>query len=123
VSQLLGRQPLASERLVDAESQLRNGELMVADFVAKVAGSELFERRLNRMAPLRAAAAAYLALLGRAAQPNETSRFLATRTTQGLRAAIEAILSSQDYADAFGRDTVPYLRGLATSRGRLDQLR
>ena len=115
--QLLNRQPLAAERLVDAESQLRNGQLSVADFVAKVAGSELFERRLNRMAPLRAAAAAYLALLGRAAQPQETSRFLATRTTQGLRAAIEAILSSQDYADAFGRDTVPYLRGLATSDG------
>ncbi|WP_411868329.1 phycobilisome rod-core linker polypeptide [Vulcanococcus limneticus] len=115
--QLLNRQPLAAERLVDAESQLRNGQLSVADFVAKVAGSELFERRLNRMAPLRAAAAAYLALLGRAAQPEETSRFLATRTTQGLRAAIEAILSSQDYADAFGRDTVPYLRGLATSDG------
>ncbi len=115
--QLLNRQPLAAERLVDAESQLRNGKLSVADFVAKVAGSELFERRLNRMAPLRAAAAAYLALLGRAAQPQETSRFLATRTTEGLRASIEAILSSQDYASAFGRDTVPYLRGLATSDG------
>ena len=115
--QLLGRQPLASERLVDAESQLRNGELMVADFVAKVAGSELFNRRLNRMAPLRAASAAYLALLGRAAQPEETSRFLATRSNEGQRAALEAILTGQEYAESFGRDTVPHLKGMATSDG------
>jgi phycobilisome core-membrane linker protein len=115
--QLLGRQPLASERLVDAESQLRNGELMVADFVAKVAGSELFNRRLNRMAPLRAASAAYLALLGRAAQPDETSRFLATRSNGGQRAALEAILNGQEYAESFGRDTVPHLKGMATSAG------
>jgi phycobilisome core-membrane linker protein len=115
--QLLGRQPLTSERLSDAESQLRNGQLCVAEFVERVAGSDLFQRRLNRMAPLRAAAAAHLALLGRAAQPNETSAFLARRANQGQRAAIEAILSSEDYAGNFGRDTVPYLLGLATSPG------
>jgi len=115
--QLLGRQPLASEQLGDAESQLRNGRLCVAEFVAKVAGSELFNRRLNRMAPLRAAAAAYLALLGRAAQPAETSAFLSTRAARGQRAAVEAILNSAEYADRFGRDTVPHLAGMATSDG------
>ena len=115
--QLLGRQPLASEQLADAESQLRKGNLCVAEFVARVAGSDLFNRRLNRMAPLRAAAAAYLALLGRAAQPAETSAFLATRAERGQRAALEAILNSQEYAVRFGRDTVPHLNGMATSDG------
>ncbi|NDG75756.1 MAG: cell wall anchor protein [Synechococcaceae bacterium WB8_1B_136] len=115
--QLLGRQPLASEALGDAESQLRNGELCVAEFVACIAGSDLFNRRLNRMAPLRAAAAAHLALLGRAAQPEETSRFLATRAKQGQRAALEEILNSTDYANSFGRDTVPHLKGMGTSDG------
>jgi phycobilisome core-membrane linker protein len=115
--QLLGRQPLASEQLGDAESQLRKGQLCVAEFVARVAGSDLFNRRLNRMAPLRAASAAYLALLGRAAQPAETSTFLATRAEQGQRAAVEAILNSEEYAARFGRDTVPHLGGMATSDG------
>jgi phycobilisome core-membrane linker protein len=115
--QLLGRQPLASEQLADAESQLRKGNLCVAEFVARVAGSDLFNRRLNRMAPLRAAAAAYLALLGRAAQPAETSAFLATRAERGQRAALESILNSQEYAGRFGRDTVPHLNGMATSDG------
>ena len=80
-------------------------------------GSDLFLSRLNRMVPFKAAAAAHLALLGRAAEPDETSRFLATRCDSGLRAAIEAVLNGQEYARSFGRDTVPHLKGMATSDG------
>ena len=115
--QLLGRQPWESEQLQDAESQFRNGQFCVADFVARVAGSDLFISRLNRMAPFKAAAAAHLALLGRAAEPDETSRFLATRCDKGLNTAIEGVLNSQEYARSFGRDTVPHLKGMATSDG------
>ena len=115
--QLLNRVPLASERLGDAESQFRNGQLTVAEFVGQVAGCDQFQQRLNRMAPLRAASAAYLALLGRAAQPAEVSRFLSLRGSKGQRAALEDLLNSQEYAGAFGQDTVPYLRGMATADG------
>lgn len=115
--QLLNRVPLAAERLADSESQFRNGQLTVAEFVAVVAASDLFQQRLNRLAPLRAAAAAHLALLGRAAQPAECSRFLALRTSRGLPAAIEDLLNSPAYAAAFGQDTVPYVRGMTTSDG------
>jgi phycobilisome core-membrane linker protein len=115
--QLLNRVPFAAERLRDAESQLRDGQISIAEFVGLIASSDLFLQRLNRLAPLRAAAAAHLALLGRAAQPGETSRFLAIRTTRGLPAALQGILASEDYAKAFGRDTVPYLRGLNTTDG------
>jgi len=115
--QLLNRLPLAAERLGDAESQLRNGGLSVADFVARVAASDLFERRLNRMAPLRAATAAHMALLGRAAQAEETSRFLATRVSKGLAKAIDDLVNSADYANSFGRDGVPYVAGLDTQDG------
>lgn len=115
--QLLNRVPLAAERLSDSESQFRNGQLTVAEFVGVVAASDLFQQRLNRLAPLRAAAAAHLALLGRAAQPAESSRFLALRTSRGLPAAVEELLNSADYASAFAQDTVPYVRGLATSDG------
>jgi phycobilisome core-membrane linker protein len=116
--QLLNRPALEAERLVDAESQFRNGQLTVAEFVAVVAGSDLFQQRLNRLAPLRTAAAAYLAILGRAAQPQETSRFLALRTSEGLQSAIDDLLASAEYAQAFGQDTVPYLRGMQTSDGQ-----
>ena len=116
--QLLNRTPLASERLGDAESQLRNGVLTVADFIAQIALSDMFQVRLQRMAPLRSASAAYLSLLGRAAQPAEVSRFLARRANAGQRAALEDLLASKEYASSFGRDTVPYLRGLGTLDGQ-----
>ena len=105
--QLLNRELVAADRLKDPESQLRDGQLNVAEFVAQVAGSDLFLQRLARLAPLRAAAAAYLALLGRAAQPRETSQFLATRVRSGLPAAIETLLNSTEYAGSFGQNTVP----------------
>ena len=115
--QLLNRQPLAAERLGDAESQLRDGQLSVAEFVAVVAGSDLFQNRLDRLAPLRGAAAAYLALLGRAAQPAEASRYLAARVRSGQQAAVRLVLDNPEYARSFGQDTVPYLRGLQTADG------
>ena len=101
-----------------AESQLRNGVLTVSDFIGQIAASELFQNRLQRMAPLRAATAAYLALLGRAAQPAEVSRFLARRAQAGQRAALEELLAGKEYAASFGRDTVPHLRGLGTLDGQ-----
>ena len=115
--QLLNRTVLAAERLSDAESQLRNGVLTVADFVGQIALSDMFQQRIQLMAPLRGASAVYLALLGRAAQPAEVSRFLATRSKQGQRQAIAAVLSGSEYAGSFGRDTVPYLKGLNTADG------
>jgi phycobilisome core-membrane linker protein len=115
--QLLNRELVTTDRLSDPESQLRDGQLSVAEFVAQVAGSDLFVQRLARLAPLRAAAAAYLALLGRAAQPRETSQFLATRVRRGLPAAINILLSSGEYASSFGQNTVPYIRGLSTADG------
>ena len=115
--QLLNRQPLAAERLSDAESQLRDGQVSVSEFVGLIASSDLFQQRLDRMAPLRGAAAAYLALLGRAATPAETSRYLASRVRDGQGSAIRQVLNSPEYAAAFGLDTVPYLRGLQTANG------
>ncbi|MCP9775230.1 phycobilisome rod-core linker polypeptide [Cyanobium sp. WAJ14-Wanaka] len=115
--QLLNRVPFDAERPVELESKFRNNQLTVAQLVDQLTGSELFQERLNRMAPLRAASAAYLALLGRAAQPKEVSVFLATRANSGQRAAIEELLSGKEYAEAFGENTVPYIRGMATADG------
>jgi phycobilisome core-membrane linker protein len=115
--QLLNRSVVTAERLSDAESMLRDERLDLAGFIGCLAQSDLFLNRLNRMAPLRAASAAYLALLGRAGQPAEVSSFLSLRVSEGLPAAIEAILSSGEYAERFGKDRVPSITGLATTGG------
>ena len=115
--QLLNRVPFDAERLSDAESQLRYGAIRVVDFVALVAASDLYQRRLHGLAPLRAAAAAHLNLLGRAPLPEEVSQFLTCRATQGQVEATTALVTSAAYSTSFGADTVPYPQGLATTPG------
>ena len=53
--QLLNRVPTESERLITAESRLRNQDIDLPDFIAEVAMSEAFQNRIASMAPLRAA--------------------------------------------------------------------
>ena len=109
--QLLNRVPTGSERLISAESRLRNQDIDLADFIAEVAMSEAFQNRISSMAPLRAASAAGLALLGRATTPAETSRFLITRAQAGHGAAVTELL-----ADRIGT-AVPRVDGMNTSSG------
>ncbi len=107
--QLLNRVPLEGERLLEAESRLRNEDSNLVDFIAEVAMSEAFQSRLYSMAPLRAASAASLALLGRVASPAEVSRFLAVRAESGQPVAVREVLDRIEELDA-----VPRMDGMNT---------
>ena len=73
--------------------------------------SEAFQNRIAAMAPLRAASAAGLALLGRATTPAETSRFLITRAQAGQGAAVTELLAERIST------TVPRIDGMSTASG------
>ena len=93
------------------ESRLRNQDIDLTEFIAEVAMSEAFQNRIATMAPLRAASAAGLALLGRATTPAETSRFLITRAQAGHGAAVTELLAERTTT------TVPRIDGMATASG------
>ena len=114
--QLLNRVPLESERLITSESRLRDGQIDLEGFVAAVATSEAFLERLSRMAPLRAATAATMALVGRASTPSETSRFLVVRAESGQRAAVQELLELRSKL-GFEPSEVPGFRGLNSQPG------
>ncbi|QNI86074.1 phycobilisome core-membrane linker polypeptide (Lcm) [Synechococcus sp. PROS-7-1] len=114
--QLLNRVPLESERLITSESRLRDGQIDLEGFVAEVATSEAFLERLSRMAPLRAATAATMALVGRASTPSETSRFLVVRAESGQRAAVQELLELRSKL-GFEPSEVPGFRGLNSQPG------
>ena len=109
--QLLNRVPLDSERLISSESRLRNQDIDLDGFLAEVAMGDSFQNRIASMAPLRAASAAGMALLGRATTPAETSRFLITRAQAGQGAAVSELL-----AERFG-DSVPRINGMDSPAG------
>ena len=115
--QLIDRIPSDSERLLEAEAQLRSGTTGVVDFVAEVASSDLFQERLHSLPPLQAAAAAHLALLGRAPLPEEISRFVINRAENGQVQAVADLIESESYKNSFGRNMVPGPIGVASQAG------
>ncbi|HJN35626.1 MAG: phycobilisome rod-core linker polypeptide [Prochlorococcus sp.] len=115
--QMLNRIPLEDERLTNAESLLRDGQLTVNGFVESVAMSEAFQNRLAKMPPLRAASAATLALLGRAATPQEVTQFVITRAGHGQSAAVQALMNLRRELLAVETNQVPRLEGMETKDG------
>ena len=110
--QLLNRVPLDSERLQSAESKLRNEDINLNGFIEAVALSEAFQTRLFNLAPLRAATAATMALLGRAATPAEVSRFLIVRAESGQPKAVQELVEQLPSSDS-----VPRTDGMNTRSG------
>jgi phycobilisome core-membrane linker protein len=88
--QVLNRVPLQGERLIVAESRLRNDDTSLNQFVEEIAMSDAFQTRLFNMAPLRAASAATMALLGRAAAPAEVAVFSQFALKRGNRQPLKS---------------------------------
>lgn len=119
--QLLGNDYImASERLVSAESLLRNGTITVRDFVTLVAKSELYKQKfLYNNFQTRVIELNYKHLLGRAPyDESEVIEHLDRYQTEGFDADIDSYVNSQEYIDNFGDYTVPYYRGFNTQRGQ-----
>ncbi|MEM9274222.1 MAG: phycobilisome rod-core linker polypeptide [Cyanobacteria bacterium P01_F01_bin.143] len=110
---------MESQRLVEAESQLRNREIDVAEFVGKLAKSELHrELFFNNCSNLRAIELNFKHLLGRAPESaQEISEHIEILATGGYEAEIDSYIYSEEYQNSFGSDIVPYVRGFATQTG------
>jgi len=111
---------LASERLVSAESLLRDGNLTVRDFVRTLAKSELYKAKFfysnfqTRLIELN-----YKHLLGRAPyDESEVAYHLDLYINQGYDAEIDSYIDSPEYTNSFGDNIVPYYRGFETQPGQ-----
>lgn len=119
--QVLGNDYLmASERLVSAESLLRDGNLTVREFVRSVAKSELYKTKFfypnfqTRLIELN-----YKHLLGRAPyDESEVAYHLDLYQNQGYDAEIDSYIDSPEYQNNFGDHIVPYYRGFETQPGQ-----
>ncbi|MEQ9368629.1 MAG: phycobilisome linker polypeptide [Coleofasciculus chthonoplastes F3-SA18-01] len=119
--QLLGNDyVMASERLISAESLLRNGYINVREFVRCVAKSELYKTKFfygsfqTRVIELN-----YKHILGRAPyDESEVIYHLDLYETKGYDADIDSYIDSEEYQENFGDYIVPYYRGFATQRGQ-----
>ena len=94
------------------ESQLRDGQITVRDFIRSLCLSDTFTRSFyNLNSNYKVARHLVEKLLGRPTHgQSEEIAWSAVLMTRGVRGMVDDILNSQEYLDAFGYDTVPYHR-------------
>jgi hypothetical protein len=111
---------MESERLVVPESQLKQGEITVREFVRRVAQSELYRSRFfEDCSRYRTIELNFKHLLGRAPESYGEMVYHSQLLDQvGFDAEINGYIDSDEYQDAFGENIVPYYRGCKTQMGR-----
>lgn len=103
---------IVNNQFTELESKLRNGETNLKEFIEALGGSELYIKEFYAPYPnTKVIELGTKHFLGRAPQDQaEIRKYNKILATEGLRAFIGAIVNSQEYAQAFGEDTVPYRR-------------
>ena len=98
----------------DLESKVKNGEISMKEFIRRLAKSPLY--RKNFFEPYinsRALELAFRHILGRGpSSREEVQTYFSIISKGGLPALVDTLVDSKEYADYFGEETVPYLRGL-----------
>lgn len=106
------QQLISSNRLPALESQLRSGQITVRQFLRGLALSETFrDRNYNCNNNYRFAQMCVQRFLGRDVyEEREIFALSIVLATQGLIGLIDTLLSSDEYLENFGENTVPYQR-------------
>ncbi|NET11202.1 MAG: photosystem I reaction center subunit X, partial [Symploca sp. SIO2B6] len=98
----------------DLESKVKNGDISMKEFIRRLVKSPLYRR--NFFEPYinsRALELAFRHILGRGpSSREEVQKYFSIVSAGGFAKLIDALVDSNEYADYFGEETVPYLRGL-----------
>merc|ERR1712100_294859 len=100
-----------TDRDVNLESQLRDGQITVRDFVRGLCLSDTFKRSFYGMnSNYKVVRHLVERLLGRKSNKSEEISWSIVIATKGVEGLVDVLLDSQEYLDAFGYDTVPSQR-------------
>jgi phycocyanin-associated rod linker protein len=116
--QILGNPHLlTSERLVIAESLLRDRKITVQEFVRQVAKSNLYKQKFfHNSFHSRTIELNYKHLLGRAPYTqSEITEHMNLYQSKGFEADIDSYIDSPEYQASFGENIVPYYRDFVTT--------
>ncbi len=96
------------------ESQVKNGDISMKEFVRRICKSPLYRKQFfEPFINSRALELAFRHILGRGpSSREEVQDYFSIVSEKGLAGLVDALVDSQEYADYFGEETVPYLRGL-----------
>nr|QCI07295.1 gbilisome linker polypeptide [Leiomenia cribrosa] len=98
----------------DLESQVKNGQLSIKEFVRLIGKSSIYKKQFfEPFVNSRVVELAFRHFLGRGLSSlEEFQRYFAILSSRGLDGLIDSIINSIEYTDYFSEETVPYLRVL-----------
>nr|YP_010903085.1 phycobilisome linker polypeptide [Hypnea pseudomusciformis]WCH55139.1 phycobilisome linker polypeptide [Hypnea pseudomusciformis]WCH56732.1 phycobilisome linker polypeptide [Hypnea pseudomusciformis] len=98
----------------DLESQVKNGQLSVKEFVRLLGKSKVYRQQFfNPFVNSRTVELAFRHFLGRGlGSLEEFQQYFSILSIRGLDGLIDSLVNSSEYTDYFGEETVPYLRNL-----------
>ncbi len=110
---------MESDRLIFAESLLKEGNLSVREFVRQIAKSDLYKNKFFLANPqIRFIELNYKHLLGRAPYNEAEIAFHNDiYASEGYNADIDSYIDSVEYMESFGENIVPNYRGFDVYRG------
>jgi phycobilisome core-membrane linker protein len=119
--QVIGRDVYSGQRLSVAEIKLENGDITLREFIRQLAKSPLFRSLYwTPLYVMKAVEYIHRRLLGRPTYGRqETNLYFDICAKKGFYALIDAIIDSEEYAEAFGEDTVPYERYITAAGNSL----
>ncbi len=111
---------MESQRVTTAESQLRNGDITVREFVRQIAQSATYQTLFfDNSSAYHFVELNCKHLLGRAPHDQaEISTHVQRYNTAGYEAEINSYVDSDEYVTNFGENTVPYPTGTQTQAGQ-----
>lgn len=109
-----------SQRLLTAESRLKDGQFTAKEFVRALAKSDLYRALfLEKFSNVRVVELNFQHFLGRPPESaQEISEHIAILVNQGFEAEIDSYLDSDEYARNFGERLVPYYVSYSTQVGK-----
>ena len=103
---------MESERPIELERRLRNGDLSIREFIRNLAKSPFYLfHYYEKVSQQRAIELNIKHLLGRPpSKQKEIIKHIELINDQGFNNHIDSIIDSDEYIEIFGEDTVPFMR-------------
>ncbi len=108
-----------NERSSSLEAQLKDGRISIQDFVRGLAKSDFYKKNFyDKCSPERTIELDFKHILGRTPHDQrEITKNIEIQAANGHHAVIDSMLDSAEYAETFGRHTVPYMRSWLSQAG------
>nr|ARW64161.1 phycobilisome linker polypeptide [Chondria sp. (in: red algae)] len=103
-----------SLKFTDLESKLKIGQLSIKEFIRYLGKSSIYIQQFcSPFVNSRVVELSFKHFLGRGISSlEEFQKYFAILSDRGISGLVDTLINSQEYADYFGEETVPYIRNL-----------